>query len=304
MRIVEKIPKPIRVGEYVPIYKPSPDVYLGEPTESFKPGERYDEWLVNDFSVLRDGDDWHIIGITHPRPRGFVDDFHFDSDVHEAEFQLFHATATASDFAELVRPGSFADRDKLLYPASRPGEGRELWAPHLLKRDGKFEIVYSPGSMRSAATRDFVEFERPRVLFESKFAAARDPYVFEEDGLYSFVWLDAEGLMLRTSEDFEHWSEPQLIFKMGFGGNPESPFLMKKDGFYYLFWCLHDGRNGCYDNRTFVYASHTLDGLDGTAPIAMLDAHAPEIVECGGKFYLLSVFYPENGISAAELAFI
>ena len=39
------------------------------------------------------------------------------------------------------------------------------------------------------------------------------------------------------------------------------------------------------------------------APLTVLDAHAAEVVRDGDDYYLLSVFYPENGVSAARLAF-
>ncbi len=44
-------------GEYVHIYKPKGDVYNGVDTESFKKGAYYEEWIPNDFSVLKDGNE-------------------------------------------------------------------------------------------------------------------------------------------------------------------------------------------------------------------------------------------------------
>ncbi len=88
------------------------------------------------------------------------------------------------------------------------------------------------------------------------------------------------------------------------GASTESPFLMKRGEYYYLLWCIYDGRNGAYDSRTFVYAAKDIRELGQHAPITMLDAHAPEIAFDGEDYYLLSVFYPENGISAAKLEFI
>ncbi len=304
MPSIQKIPRPVRIGEYVPVYQPQPDVYRGESTPSFRTGQIFNTWITNDFSILQDGNTWHIVGITHPKPKGFTDDFHYEDDVHEAEFQLFHCTATAERFGELMYPSSFQDGEKLLYPADRPGESREIWAPHLMKRNGKFEIIYSPGAMRSIATEDFIHFEKSQVLFHGKGDAARDPFVWEEDGVYSFLWLDEDRIRIRTSRDFQNWDAPKTIYTPPFKGSCESPFLMKYDDYYYLFWCLYDGINGCYDNRTFVFAAKSLDGFENQAPITMLDAHAPEIVCDHGKYYILSVFYPENGICAGEITYI
>ena len=301
----EHIPTPRRTGEYVNIYRPSADIYRGIKTDGFVPNEKYENWICNDFSVLYDNGEWHIVGITHPKPSGFTNAFDYDSkNIHEAEYQLFHCRASAERFSELMYPESFTDCEKLLYPADRPGERPEIWAPHLMKRDGRFEVIYSPGSMRSASTEDFVNFSR-RVLFECDFAFARDPYIFGEDGSYYFIYCDRKGLSMRVSRDMENWSEPEPLMRELFpNASTESPFLMKRGEYYYLLWCIYDGRNGSYDNRTFVYAAKSIRELGKYAPIAMLDAHAPEIVFDGEDYYLLSVFYPENGVSAAKLEFI
>ncbi len=174
--MTEYIPTPRRVGSYVNVYRPTADIYKGEETQSFTPGRCYDEWICNDFSILRDDNDWHIVGITHPCPRGFRSAFDHDDDIHEAEYQLFHCFARAEKFSELMHTESFRECEKLLYPAERSGESLEIWAPHLMKRNGSFEIIYSPGAIRSARTKDFKSFSR-RVLFGCDFAAARDPYV-------------------------------------------------------------------------------------------------------------------------------
>ena len=102
------------------------------------------------------------------------------------------------------------------------------------------------------------------------------------------------------------WSDEIIMQTMPFAtGSIESPFFMKKDDIYYLFWSIFDDTNGCYDNRTFVFASETIDGFNEKAPLTILKAHAPEIVCDGnGEYYLLSVFYPNNGISAVKLKWI
>ncbi len=300
----ERIPRPVRKSEYITIYNPKSDIYRGVKTESFSPETKYEKWITNDFSVLKDGENWHIVGITHPCPNGFVDAFNNNGGVHEAEFQLFHATAKAKDFKELMKNDSFEDKEKILYSNERPNESQEIWAPHLLKRKDKFEIVYSPGSMRAVATKDFMDFEKPRELFKCQHPAARDPYIYEENGEYLFFWLDGDKIKVRTSKDFENWEKEKMVYTPPFkSACCESPFLMKRNEYYYLFWCIYDGLNGSYDNRTFVFAAKSIYEFEGKAPIQMLDAHAPEIVYDNGKYYILSVFYPQNGISAAEIEF-
>ena len=296
----ERIPVPVQTGEWVHIYKPQPDVYLGLDTENFRHGSRYETWITNDFSIIRDDGMWRMVGITHPKPPAFVDAFNYEAGVHEAEFQLFHATAVGGDFAEVFREGAFCDQKKLLYPAERPGDGRELWAPHLMKREGKYHIIYSPHIMRRAVSEDLKSWQI-LPMFTCDSGAARDPYLYEEDGTFYCIYTESRQLLCRTSEDLVDWSAPFVLQKSMFNCENESPCFVKRDGWYYLFWSSYDGRNGCYDHRTFVFAGRTMAELYDSAPITMLRGHAPEVIESGGAWYFLSVFYPENGISAIKL---
>ncbi len=301
--VSKKILYPVIDGEYVRIYTPDGDIYRGPDTKSFKSGEFYPEWLTNDFSVMKAESDWHIIGITHPKPSDFNGAFDSGADVHEAEYQLFHAHAYGESFKTIFAENSFSDKEKVLYPFERQDEQQEIWAPHLMKLDNKNTLLYSPGKIRMAQSEGFENWER-RELFEGGNPAARDPYVYFENGVHYVIFTEGLGLKYRTTEDFVSFSEEKLLLGNKFSGAQlESPFLLKKDGIYYLFVCIWDGNNGDYDERTFVYASETIEGLDRGAPITMLRAHAPEIVkDADGQYYILSVFYPENGISAAKLS--
>lgn len=131
----EKIPIPYRASEYVRVYAPQPDVYTGVQTAHFTPGERFESWICNDFSILRDGDDWHMVGITHPCPPGFADAFRCNPEsLHEAEYQLFHCRAHAGRFEELLRESSFADALHRLWKS----EGRRAVADrHAEPSDGE-----------------------------------------------------------------------------------------------------------------------------------------------------------------------
>lgn len=304
--MAKKIKIPEYDGEFVHIYNPSGDVYNGVKTESFTPGEYYGEWITNDFSVLKDGNTWHIIGITHPRPRGFINDFEYSDDIHEAEYQAFHCTAEGENFSDIVAHEAFKDCDKILYPQERENERPEFWAPHLMKYDGKYNVIYSPEKMRRAVSTDFKHWEIMPSLFTCENPAARDPYLFEEDGKIYAVFTEERQLKYRVSENMTDWSDVKVLQSSFYDScECESPFLMKREGVYYLFWSICDGRNGSYDNRTLVFAADTIDGLKDTAPITMLKAHAPEIVtDADGESWLLSTFYPNNGISAVKLKWI
>ena len=66
-------------------------------------------------------------------------------------------------------------------------------------------------------------------------------------------------------------------------------------------WCIYDGQNGCYDNRTYIFAANSLNEFTGKAPIAMLKGHAPEIISENGQDYIVSVYYPQNGLNIAKI---
>ena len=307
--MTKRIPVPYLNGAYTNIYRPCADVYPSADTAHFRRGARYDEWIPNDFTVIRSPEDgcWHMIGITHPRPprEVFTDAFVHSGDIHEAEWQLFHAAAEGGPFRQVVRPGAFRDQPKILGTFDRPGERPEIWAPFVTRRPDGYRLIYSPGSIRQASSPDLYHWTPDKTpLFSEADPMARDINLFfEDDGLIRLVYLIGNTVVCRTSRDFAVWSEPQVIFHSPYrNADPESPFLIRREGIYYLFWCIYDGHNGVYDERTFVQAAERLEDLDGHAPVAMLPAHAPEVVESDGEYWILSAFYPENGVSAAPLA--
>ena len=218
-------------------------------------------------------------GITHPQPPRFVDAFDFDlGNVHEAENQLFHATFSGS-LRELYAGGAMEEQEKLLYPQERPGERPECWAPAVFPTAEGYGMLYSPEVMHYADSADLYRFT-PRAALFSGCAGMRDPFVFSEDGVYHILYNDGEVLWRRTTTDFQTVSAPQLLQHNGFGKEVamESPSLIRRGGMYYLLWCVCDGQNGCYDNRTYVFAAPSLDELDGKAPLTVLRGHAPELV--------------------------
>lgn len=302
---MKKIAVPQICSDYKNIYVPKPCIYNGENTKSFKKGEKYDKWITNDFSIIREGEYFHMVGITHPAVPGFVNSYEHAGDIHEAEFQLFHACAKAKSFSDIFYEDSFTECEKILYPAQRKGEGNEIWAPALIKRGESFSIIYSPKKIRMAESTDFKSF-KIRELFECKSTVARDPFVYEENGVYYIIYTEEKLLKYRLTTDFTTFSEEKILQESLFADTEtESPFLLKKDEIYYLFWSVYNGKNGSYDERTMVFAAESVEGLKNTAPITMLQAHAPEILcDDNGDYYILSAFYPNNGVSAARLVWL
>ena len=306
---MERIPIPRLCGEYRHIYIPSPDVYRGRDTASFKNGVLYENWITNDFSIIKVGGRYHLVGITHPAPPDYKDEYTPTKQyIHEAEEMLFHAHADGDDLSVLMYDGSFVDGEKLLYPQDRPDEMPEIHAPHLSNTlDGRVRMIYGPRDIRLALTDDFKSFER-RVLFVDH-PTARDPHLFEENGSFTLIYAVENRIDYRQSSDLVSFTEPETLQvnpysnEDGVTAASESPFLFKYKDFYYLFWAIYDARLGMYDHRTFVYGARTLEGLRNSAPLTVLPAHAGEIYEDESGIYLLSAFYPENGVNAVRIEF-
>jgi arabinan endo-1,5-alpha-L-arabinosidase len=298
-----KFQKPYIANKYINIYMPAAGIYKGPDSDCFKSGNDYKNWIANDFTIIKGTDKkWHIFGITHPSPQDFINQYEFDDrHIHDAEWQLFHAVSASENLKDCLYEGSFADCTKILYPQERPGQENECWAPCIVKKENKYIIIYSPHFMRMSSSNDLYHWQNEGLLFEGN-AMMRDPFVYYENGLYFMIYTE-EDLMIRTSYNFKDWSIPKILQKSPFHNcAQESPCLFKKDGIYYLMWCIYDGLNGSYDNRTFIYASETIDGFDGISPIAMLKGHASEIItDENGDYYILSAFYPQNGVNIAKV---
>lgn len=303
----KRIPIPYIDGQYVNIYAPSSDVYLGPDSENFRHGQRYDSWTANDFSVSHRDEEWYLTGITHPTPEGLrPDGFQtIQNNVHESEFQLFLASSNGMTFGETVKNAAsgrmYKDMPKLLWPYERPDERPEAHAPHLLPCDDGWKVIYGPVEMRCAEYSRNFELKKRSILFTDE-DTARDPYVFRDGDLWKIVYCVANRIQMRTSKDFEHWSDPMVLQVNPFSAAAsESPFVLKRDGWYYLLWTIWDNRNGTYDWRTFVFAAESLEEIGTTAPLTILPSHTPEIVSDESGDWLLSVFYPYNGVNAVRL---
>ena len=95
------------VGDYVLIYKPQPDIYIGKDTKHYKAGQTYTNWQPNDHTFIKGPDNrWHCFGIT--RPNDVMDD-----GIHEGEGLCFHAVAPLGELQHAFRPKSWIDRPKL-----------------------------------------------------------------------------------------------------------------------------------------------------------------------------------------------
>lgn len=297
----EAVPLVPRIsGDFVPVYRPAGDVFAGPDSPSFKAGQFYSEWVPNDFAIIKGADGcWHAIGITHPLPPSTA------KNVHEAEWQFFHAVSPPGELKEHLQAGAWHDAKKILTPADRAGEIKECYAPFICADAGIFRMIYGPTALRMAVSTNLYDWTPTGALFVADHGA-RDPGIIKFNGQYLLYYTTKNTVMARTSTDLLHWSTNSVeIFHMRRGGVPESPTIVGKDGQFYLFWCIWDDRdivNGNYDNRTFVFRASSPFGFNQAPCVAELRAHAPEIFrDEDGDWFIASVEWPQRGVSIARL---
>jgi arabinan endo-1,5-alpha-L-arabinosidase len=272
------------VGEFKKIY----DASVGEK----------EAWYINDHTFIRAEDgQWHLFGITH---RGQV----------SSGDEEFFAHATAPDLM-----GPWTKQARTLHADSQKQE-TFVWAPYAFRHDGLYYMYYCAGGsdhakyqIHLATSKDLWTWERspanPMVVdgFD-----ARDPMVLQVDGqwvLYYCATSAPQGgnhtVKAVTSRDLLHWSDAREVFRspeMGSSGGPtESPFVVARNGKFYLFVCT----NNPY-NDTAAYVSDSPFHWDMANQVGKFPAHAAEIVVTPeGKWFASRAGWGQGGVYLAEL---
>lgn len=109
-----------------------------------------------------------------------------------------------------------------------------LQAPHAILIDGTYHMFYNSGSSIFCMTsKDGKSFERRLNKQGSPIVVrgcGRDLNIMNIDGLWHLYYVGRDGDLCRTSRDLETWSAPARVTCGPF----ESPFLVRRDGLYYL----------------------------------------------------------------------
>lgn len=204
------------------------------------------------------------------------------------------------------------------------GESRGgLQAPHVIRVDSTYYMFY--GDWRRiclARSEDGKSFQRvlgedgEPDLFSGPYENSRDPMVLKAGELYYCYYMghqkDAEydsAVFCRTSHDLRHWSEPVMVAAGGvadeqsnwYGGDAECPFVLERDGLFYLF------RNQRYGTRNLntQYASPNPLSFgvgDDRYRIGTLPVAAPEVIRHEGRDYIAALLPSLKGIRIARLA--
>lgn len=197
-----------------------------------------------------------------------------------------------------------------------------LQAPHVIKKDGIYYMLYGDWEniclAKSTDGKNFTRVlndEGTPALFTGPLYNTRDPMTLKYNGLYYCYYMGSQkdekphsAIYCRTSVDLKKWSEPMLISAGGspvgkskwFGGDAECPFVVEKDGLFYLF------RNQMYgeNNLNTQYCSPNLMdfGVDSDKyMIGEIAVAAPEIIFHKGEYYMAALLPSLKGIRIAKL---
>ncbi len=202
----------------------------------------------------------------------------------------------------------------------------QVWAPHIIEHDDKYWIFYTgvndsvTQAICLATSEDLYHWERyeGNPLFNSlpwgewnlnKWSDCRDPMVFKDGDMF-YCYYTAARLVPET-EKFEYClgiaSSKDLIMWKDEGFRrllhtletpPESPFVVKKNGKYYLFYTNY--KHGI----VYVKSNDPLDGWKENPddPQSIIEGvSASEIIQENGKWYITFISHMANGLHFFEI---
>lgn len=257
-----------------------------------------EQWYINDHCFIHDGTTWHMFGITREEPARPDLEHHF-------------AHATAKSLTQMPwEKQTFA-----LSVDEKWGE-THLWAPHVIRHDGLYYMFYCAGDKDDAKYRihlavssDLRKWRRhPRNPMLQDGFHARDPMVLRVGDkwvMYYTATSEPTGgnhiVAYVTSDDLITWGNRGTAFvdpAVGtFGGPTESPFVVKRGDWYYLFI----GPRGSYDGMD-VFRSKDPFSWKIESKVGHIEAHAAEVIQdLDGKWYVSRCGWGRGGLYLAPL---
>jgi len=262
-------------------------------------------WYINDHSFYYGPDNkWHLTGITHAEPM-------------DPAIERLFAHATADSLTQVPW-----EKQAPLLQAEAAADEELLWAPHVLYHRSLYYMYYCAGGgaveqdhtkyrIHLATSADGWRWTRSAAnpIFIDGFDA-RDPMVLEQEGkwlLYYAATAAPEGgnyqVAFRESRDLIHWSKKQVAFidelSGTWGGPCESPFVVQRGKYYYLFL----GPRGSYDG-TDIFCSTTPCQWQVSDLVGHIGSHAAEVIrDLDGKWYVSRCGWGRGGVYLAEIKF-
>lgn len=281
--------------------KEVPWVIAGEFKRIYNPGIGEDEpWYINDHCFITGPKAvWHLFGITREEPARPWD-----------EDNLAHATSP------ILNQFPWTKQPFALSVEEYPWNEQHLWAPHVVYHEGRYYMFYCAGDkdatkykIQLATSTDLWTWERhPENPVVADGYHARDPFVLkagDEWVMYYTANSEPSGgnhvVAYRTSKDLVHWGERQIAFtdpSVGKGGGPtESPFVVRRGDYYYLFIGPRGGYVG-----TDVFLSRDPFHWDIENKVGHIASHAAEVVrDKDGRWYVSHCGWGKGGVYLAPL---
>lgn len=277
----------IYTDDFVKVYDPS----KGETSN----------WYINDHTIIRGDDGWHLFGITHEEPP-----------------QPLEERLCAHAFTKDILNTPFEKLPPVMQATEMENESH-FWAPHIIKDNATYYMFYCAGSLEGhdkyrihlATSEDLLHWtrhpENPMVIdgFD-----ARDPMILRIGNTWVMYYTCNSApsgghhcVACLTSTDLIHWGNKQTVFTSPlsgtYGGPCESPFVEKIGDTYFLFIGPLGGYDASY-SKTAVYASSDPFRFGGE-PIAVIPSHASEILHVDGSLYLTHCGWGQGGVYLAKL---
>ncbi|MCB8901730.1 MULTISPECIES: family 43 glycosylhydrolase [unclassified Streptomyces] len=254
---------------------------------------------LNDHTVIKARGRWHLFSIVGDSAAPG------ESPDSAREISFTHASAPTP-----YGPWT-SHADALTVDPSYFGE-EHLWAPHVVEADGTFWMFYAAGGASGAAVNlatstDLFTWTREPSGPLFRGLAARDPMVVRIGGEWVMYYTELSGpgghhvVAHRRSADLVHWSAPGVAFTDASTDATvsvtESPFVVERDGWYYLFIGPRNGYEG-----TDVLASRDPFHFDPTGYAGHVAGHAVEVFADGEDWYASAAGWFRQGLYVAPLA--
>lgn len=278
-------------------------VYADDFFKVYDPNEK-EKWYINDHTIIRGDDGWHLFGITHEEPAKPLE-------------ETLCAHAVSSD----ILSSPFQKKEPVFCAQRELGE-LVVWAPHVIGHDGLFYMFYCAGSLSGhnnyrihlATSTDLYNWEKhaENPLLTDGFDA-RDPMVLRVGDKWVMYYTcnsTPDGgnhcVACVESDDLVHWKNKKTVFTSSlcgtFAGPCESPFVEKVGDTYFLFIGPLGGYGKAYCD-TAVYASKDPYSFSEDALVGRIPSHAAEVLKIGEKYYITHCGWGQGGVYLAELHF-
>ncbi len=201
-----------------------------------------------------------------------------------------------------------------IFAVSNPEIGQYegvMQAPHCVKEDGKYYLYYNAAYMNERGGRQgnsayckvsddgktFTDLKAPDGGYKF-FKMGRDLMIFrDDDGTYYSYFENGNDMQYRTAKTLQGPWSGGASTSLNTAGNPESPFVVKKNGGYYLW------------EQMKVFYSDTCDSFPGEPIAKMTPGHlnfyyAPEIILDDGQYYIFGYGGSGGGLWGCKMKWV